>query len=158
MPPFGGRRVPSDRAGVVRWTVHCFLSSCIVIAAGGCSSLFAFADSTPEKNVLVLCSFSVPEGCVELEAMKTTVRSRVSMPVNFYVEYLESQRFGRAGYEKALSETIRQSYSGKQIDLIVVSGYPALRFATDHRDQIFPGVPIVFEARLGLGTAPGGRA
>ena len=145
MPPFGGRRVPSDRAGVVRWTVHCFLSSCIVIAAGSCSPLFAFADSTPEKNVLFLCSFSLPEWCVDLENMKTTVRSRVSMPVTFYVEYLESQRFSRAGYEKAVSETLRQAYSGKQIDLVVTSAYPALRFAIDHRDQIFPGVPIVFE-------------
>ena len=67
------------------------------------------------------------------------------MPVTFYVEYLESQRFSRAGYEKAVSETLRQAYSGKQIDLVVTSAYPALRFAIDHRDQIFPGVPIVFE-------------
>ena len=145
MPPFGGGRVPPNRVGVVRWSVRCFLSSCIVIAAGSCSPLFAFADSTPEKNVLFLCSFSLPEWCVDLENMKTTVRSRVSMPVNFYVEYLESQRFSRAGYEKAVSETLRQAYSGKQIDLVVTSAYPALRFAIDHRDQIFPGVPIVFE-------------
>ena len=30
------------------------------------------------------------------------------MPVNFYVEYLESQRFGSSGYQKALSETLRR--------------------------------------------------
>ena len=116
--------------------------SCVVVVAVGCPSLFA--DSTPEKNVLVLFSFSVREAFVELEPLKTTVRSRVSMPVNFYVEYLESERFGNAGYEKTLRETIRESYSGKQIDLVVVEAYPALRFALDDRDQLFPGVPIVF--------------
>ena len=143
-PPLGGRCLPSGCAGVVRRITHRFLASCIVIVAVSCSSLLAFADSTPEKNVLVLYSWSVRDAFVELDPLKTTLRSRIHAPVDFYVEYLESERFGSAGYQKALSETIRQSYSEKQIDLVVVSAYPALRFAVDHRDQIFPGVPIVF--------------
>src|SRR5271166_5596336 len=142
--PFAGTGASSDCAGVVRWLARWFLSSCIVIAAVGCSSLFAFADSTPEKNVLVLSSFSVKDAFVQLEPLKATVRSRLHGPVNFYVEYLESQRFGISGYESALAETLRRSYGGQRFDLVVVSAYPALRFAIDYRDQIFPGVPIIF--------------
>ena len=126
------------------WIARLFLAAFVALALAGCPPLFAFANSTPEKNVLVLYSFSVRDAFVELEPLKATVRSRVSMPVNFYIEYLESERFGSAGYEKALSETIRQSYSEKQIDLVVVAAYPAFRFALDNRDQMFSGVPIVF--------------
>jgi signal transduction histidine kinase/ABC-type uncharacterized transport system substrate-binding protein len=139
-PLFGSTSRPSDVAGVVRW----ILASFVVIVAVGCPHLSA--DSTSEKNILVLYSFSVRENFVQLEPLKKTVRSRVPVPVNFYVEYLESQRFGNPGYREALKETIRQSYGGKKIDLVVVSAYPALRFAVDYRDQIFPGVPIVFIA------------
>jgi PAS domain S-box-containing protein len=44
-----------------------------------------------------------------------------------------------------LSETIRHAFSAPKPDLVIVSAFPALRFALDHRDQMFPGVPIFFE-------------
>jgi PAS domain S-box-containing protein len=141
--PFAGTGASSDCMGVVRWIARWFLSSCVVIAAVGCSSLFALADPTG-KNILVLSSFSVTGAFVQLEPLKATVRSRVNMPVNFYVEYLESQRFGISGYQNAMAETLRRSYGGQRFDLVVVSAYPALQFAVDYRDQIFPGVPIIF--------------
>jgi hypothetical protein len=62
--PFAGTGASSDRAGVACWSVRWFLSLCIVIAAVGCSSLFA--DSTREKNVLVLHSFTVRESDDEI--------------------------------------------------------------------------------------------
>jgi PAS domain S-box-containing protein len=139
---FGGSGRPSARVELLRSITRWVLSSCVVAVAVGCP--FVSAESRAEKNVLVLYSFSKRDAFVELEPLKTTVRSRISVPVNFYVEYLESERLGSAGYEKALRETIRQSYSGKQIDLVVVASYPALRFAIDNRPQIFPGVPVVF--------------
>src|SRR5271169_7209018 len=102
--PFAGTGASSDCAGVGRWFARWFLSSCIVIAAVGCSSLFASVDPTG-KNILVLSSFSAKDAFLQLEPLKATVRSRVNMPVNFYVEYLESQRFGISGYQNALAET-----------------------------------------------------
>jgi signal transduction histidine kinase/ABC-type uncharacterized transport system substrate-binding protein len=116
--------------------------SCVVSVA--VSYPLLSADTATEKNVLVLYSFSVKEAFPELEPLKTTVRSRVPVPVNFYVEYLESQRFGNLGYRESLKETIHHAYSGKQFDLVVVGDFPALQFAADYRAQIFPGVPIIF--------------
>ncbi len=43
-----------------------------------------------------------------------------------------------------MSESLREAYRGTKVDLVVVGAYPALRFAVDHRQEIFPGVPIVF--------------
>jgi PAS domain S-box-containing protein len=104
----------------------------------------AFAAESPRaKNVLVLYSFSKRE-VFNSQLLESTVRSHVSVPVNFYVEYLESQRFGSPEYEKSVSETLRQTYAKQKIDLVIVAVYPALHFAITFRDRIFPGVPIVF--------------
>src|SRR6516162_4274612 len=45
------------------------------------------------KNVLVLNSFTNRDSFMELEPFKATLRTHLSMPVNFNVEYLESTRF-----------------------------------------------------------------
>ncbi len=106
-------------------------------------SLAFAAESPPAKNVLVLYSFSKRE-VFNSQLLESTVRSHVSVPVNFYVEYLESQRFGSPAYEKSVSETLRQTYAKQKIDLVITAVYPALHFAIKFRDRIFPGVPIVF--------------
>jgi len=129
---------------IEQWTSRRICLSCAVIVAIGCPSLSAISPS--EKNILVLYSFSTRENFVQLEPLERTVRGRVSEPVNFYVEYFESQRFGNPGYREAVKETIRQSYRGRPIDLVVVAAYPAFRFAIDYRDQLFPGIPIIFLA------------
>jgi len=97
-----------------------------------------------EKNVLFLYSFSQRETFDSLESLKATVRSHTTGPVNFYVEYLDSTRFAVPGYEDSLSETLRDSYAGRKLDVVVVGAFPALRFALSHREQIFPKIPIVF--------------
>ena len=67
-------------------------------------------------------------------------------PVDFHVEYLGSARFDAPGYEKGVIESLASVYSGKKIDLVVADYYPALRFAVDHRQELFPGAPIVFSS------------
>jgi PAS domain S-box-containing protein len=102
------------------------------------------ADTPPPKEVLVLNSFADPRIYDPLKALKAAVRSHFHGLVNFNVEYLESQRFEAPGYEKSLSETLSHVYAGKHLDAVVPIGYPALKFALTHRDEIFPGTPIVF--------------
>ena len=141
-PLFAGTGEPSDCAGMVRWVTGWFLAACVVIIAVGCPSLAAA--SPPVKNVLVLYSFTQRDLFDDLEPLKASVRSHVPVPVNFYVEYLESKRFAAPGFQESLRENLRLAYKEKALDLVVVGAYPALRFAIDNRDRIFPGVPIVF--------------
>ncbi len=96
------------------------------------------------KNVLVLSSFSQRSGFIELEPLKASVRSHLTAPVNFSVEYLDSVRFEDPAYRKSLSETLHHAYKDAKLDLVIVQAYPALRLILDYRDQMFPGVPIVF--------------
>jgi PAS domain S-box-containing protein len=121
----------------------------------------AFAqDGTSAKNVLVLYSFSDRALFDPLDALKSAIRSRVPFPVNFYAEYMDTQRFEDGAYEKSLSESFRYAYRKQRLDLVMVAAYPALRFALSHRDEIFPDVPLVFfymhGGRLNDGKPPPG--
>jgi len=102
------------------------------------------ADSTQAKNILILYAFSDPHIFAPVDSFKSAVRERVPGPVNFFVEYMESQRLEDPGYEKSLSETFRHTYGGQHLDVVIVATIPALQFAMAHRQELFPGVPIVF--------------
>jgi PAS domain S-box-containing protein len=91
-----------------------------------------------------LYSFSDRNVAVSADALESALRSRVPWPVNFYLEYLESRRFDDKGYQETVRETLQETYGGVKLDLVIVNAYPALEFALGHRDDLFPGVPIVF--------------
>ncbi len=132
-----------SECGANRWLTAAWLLTIWTLAWGGSTGLCFAADSPPAKNVLILYSFSKRD-LLDPQSLEATVRSHVSAPVNFYVEYLEAQRFRSQDYEKSLSETLRQTYGKQKLDLVIVAVYPALQFALEFRERIFPGVPIVF--------------
>ena len=112
--------------------------------------LFAFtgpvaAAQTNAKNVLVLFSF-VDRNHVPLDKIESSLRAHVPWPVNFSVSYLENSQIEERSYRDSLAETFRHQYDDTKLNLILVSSEPALRFAVEYRDKIFPGVPIVFWA------------
>ncbi len=96
------------------------------------------------KNVLVVFSFSdrgVYSGLVDL---KSRMQAAVPWPIDFYVEYLEGRQFDDQAYEKNVTDDFRRNYHGRKLDLVVVENDPALDYVMRHRDELFPGVPIVF--------------
>jgi PAS domain S-box-containing protein len=95
-----------------------------------------------EKNVLLLDSFS--DHSEPVDSLKSELRARSPWPVNFYVEYLEGLRFDDKGYENSVFETLKHTYSGHKLDIVIARASPALQFALRHRDELFPGVPVVF--------------
>src|SRR5580658_4362735 len=102
------------------------------------------AGAGTEKNILVLYSFSERSVTIPIDTLESALRANVSFGLNFYVEYLEAQRFADNDYQKSLVETLRGTYSGQKLDLVMTESYPALQFALGHRDELFPGVPIAF--------------
>ncbi|RZU39914.1 PAS domain S-box protein [Edaphobacter modestus] len=135
----GGRNL----YGIQRRITQLSLAICL-LAGVAFASLPRAADSLRPKNILVLHSFTDRKALGDLALLRSTLRSQFAAPANFEVEYLESQRFDVGGYENSLSESLAYLYRGRKIDLIIAVVYPALRFAIDHRDRIFPGVPILF--------------
>jgi PAS domain S-box-containing protein len=122
-----------------RWSIVACLFACSIHVVVGQSS------GLPQgKNVLILYSFTAREALDEFGVVESTIRSRTSGPVNFQVEYLDALRFETPGYEQGLADTLAATYRAQKIDLVMTAFYPALGFAVKHRDQIFPGAPIVF--------------
>ncbi len=80
----------------------------------------------------------------EFGVVESEIRARTPGPVNFQVEYLDALRFDNPGYEQGLAATLAATYREQKIDLVMPAFYPALAFAVKHREQIFPGAPIVF--------------
>ena len=104
-----------------------------------------YAEGPPTaKNVLILYSFSDRTVVEPAQALESEIRSRVPGPINFYVEYMEAQRFANEEYQQSLSESLRLAYAGTKLSAVVVHAYPALQFAMKFRERIFPGTPIVF--------------
>ena len=126
------------------WRRSALFLCLLVFGAVVAASPAACQADSPPKNVLVFHSFTHRNSFFALEPLEATIRAHSSVPVNFYVEYLEATRFTDDDYRKNLSETIRSAYSKPKPDLVVVTALPALRFALDYRYRMFPGVPIVF--------------
>jgi PAS domain S-box-containing protein len=118
---------------------------CVLVLTASAHVSFA-ADTSHHKVVLILYSFTDRRAQDDLEILKSTTRSQVNTPVDFNVEYLGSARLDAPGYEKALTQSLASVYSAKKIDLVIAVYYPALRFAVDHREELFPGTPIAFSS------------
>src|ERR1700751_1932228 len=107
---------------------------------------FPASSQSNAKTVLILYSFTDRSLFGPVDLLESSIRARVPWPVDFYVESFESQRFENEEYEKSVAETLKHAYGGRKPDLVMVAAYPALQFALKHRDELFPGVPIVFFA------------
>ena len=66
------------------------------------------------------------------------------VPIDYYAEYLEADRFGTAAASASLAEYVRRKYRRRHIDLVIAMTNDSLQFVLDHRDELFPDVPIVF--------------
>ncbi len=102
----------------------------------------AAAQQAPVKNVLILHNWAnLPHSWT---LMESTVRARVPGQVNFYNTSVENPRFDEEAYRQSLAETLHRGYGNAKLDVVVVAGYQVLQFAMEHRDEMFPGIPIVF--------------
>jgi two-component system sensor kinase FixL len=65
-------------------------------------------------------------------------------PVEVFTEALDLVRFSGSDFEPELVSFLRSKYDRLDVDALVAFGKPALAFANRHRDDIWPGAPIVF--------------
>ena len=79
-----------------------------------------------------------------IERFRTTVRSEMPPPVEFYEEFLDFDRFPAPRRWPLLARYFNDKYNGFRFDLILCVGSVALRFATQQLDELFPRVPVVF--------------
>ena len=129
-----GRHGPAIRAGV----------TALLLMAG--PALRAAAAAPPRtRHVLFLNSYQPGYAWSDdiIRAVSTRLSSQPN-PVELWVEYLDTRRFGGPDYEAELLRMIQLKYRGRHFDLIVSSDDAALTFLLHYHDAIFDGVPVVF--------------
>jgi PAS domain S-box-containing protein len=78
------------------------------------------------------------------QSIRSTFATGSPQPVEVHNEYLDVSRFGRPGHQQNLAEFLRRKYAGRKVDVVIAGLASALDFALAHRQEVFPGVPIVF--------------
>jgi PAS domain S-box-containing protein len=101
--------------------------------------------TTPVKNLLVLHSYHYAlQWTNGIDQGFESVVSASPLRINMHVEYMDSERHMGSDYLDDLLRLYQKKYQGLQLDVVVTSDDIAFRFALSKRDQLFPGVPIVF--------------
>jgi PAS domain S-box-containing protein len=65
-------------------------------------------------------------------------------PANLYIEYMDTKRFWQPDYAAQFPEIYRRKYLYHRFDAIVATDNNAFDFLRRYRDELFPGVPVVF--------------
>ena len=134
--------VLGDRSGGWGFFVRIWPALICILLFG----LNSIATAQPNaKNVLIF--FHVPEPVVDpayVAQIESLLRARVAGPVNFYIEYMDATRAEDEDYQRNLANSLRDTYRSRKLDLVMLSGYPALDLVLRHRNELFPGVPIVY--------------
>jgi len=97
------------------------------------------------RRVLVLNSyhFGYSWSDNEISGILETFRSQAP-GVELVIEYLDCKQFPRMNHFPSLVGLLKAKYSTSRIDLVMTADNPALELALKYREELFPGIPIVF--------------
>jgi PAS domain S-box-containing protein len=133
-------------ARVSRMTVTTVLVTLLVFSLW---SLVAPAqESTRPKRVVVLYWYDkdYPWNVLFDQSFQAALHATGSVPIEYYSEYLETNRFPVERTSDLLHDYLRQKYSDRQIDAVVATSDVPLDFLTKYHSDIFPTAPIIFVA------------
>jgi PAS domain S-box-containing protein len=80
------------------------------------------------------------------KGFQSVLRSGQPGGAEYYSETLESYRFPSDRHTLLMRDYLRRKYAGMKFDVIAVWPEAALEFMLRYRDELFPGVPIVYIA------------
>lgn len=138
-----GLRLPALPKG--RFRNLAFYASVLVVIFGillGNLPVFGASSKPAPKNVLMV--FSLGPDHVLLDQMESSIRKRVSAPINFYTATLDYPQMEEKSYRDSVAETFRRRFAALNLDLVITDGPMALPFVLEYRKDMLPGVPIVF--------------
>src|SRR5262245_57876380 len=107
--------------------------------------------STAPKRVLVLYWYNkdYPGNVRFDQSFQAALQSAPAGTVEYYPEYLESNRFPGENQSLLLRDYLRQKYADRRIDVVVAATDASLNFLLSYREDLFPHTPIVFEGVKG---------
>jgi signal transduction histidine kinase len=77
-------------------------------------------------------------------AFRERVAANAQSHVTIYTESLDLSRFGGASHEQSLRGYFREKYHDRPIGVVVAIGTATLELVQSWRDELWPGIPVVF--------------
>jgi len=98
------------------------------------------------KKVLLLYSYDKLLPIYEIldPSIRSNLKSKADISIEFYVEYLDLSRFSEYNYQDRLLSFLHSKYSKLTIDLIVTVNPPAFELLLRDKDHLFKDIPVVF--------------
>jgi signal transduction histidine kinase len=137
-------------------------SSGSAIVAASVVCLLCFVDVSTawaeQRRVLALIASrrDAPGAAVFDEVFGHVLGQKLGPALDYYGEYLDAQRFADADYLPALAAFLKRKYARIQFDIILTPTNAGADFLQRYRDELFPGVPVVFSGTAGVN--PGDNA
>jgi signal transduction histidine kinase len=115
----------------------------LAVAAWPCR--MAVAQSPVGRTVLTVhwSTEDFPSTALVDAAIRQTLLSDADAPIDYFAEYLESDRFPSEDASLAFRDYIRRKYSGRHVDVVIAVSDPSLEYVLKHRAALFPDTPIV---------------
>ena len=103
------------------------------------------AAATP-KRILALYWYNkdFPSNPAFDRSFQAALKSAPAGSIEYYSEYLESDRFPGENQSEVLRDYLHQKYANRSIDVVVAVSDVPLEFLLKYRDSLFPRTPIVF--------------
>ena len=96
-----------------------------------------------------------------LEGVRTVLNNS-NYKVDLQIEYMDAKKFHYDTLKENHFALFKEKFVGESFDIVVISDNDALNFVNQYREELFPGVPVVFcgindlmEADLGTGNMTG---
>ena len=118
-----------------------------------CLALFIFliflafpVQADEVRHVLVLHSYHA--GMSWVSNIEKGIRDTLLVPpykdILLHIEYMDSKRYHSAGYYSRIKDLLKEKFDKMNLSLILSSDNNAFDFLLSNRDELFPGVPVVF--------------
>jgi signal transduction histidine kinase len=104
------------------------------------------ASAVAPKRILILDSFGrdVAPFNAAVSTFRTTIARELGQPVDIYEASLDRARFAAPEKDGPFVEFLRSRFEAQPLDLVVPIGAPAVKFAMQYREKLFPDTPIVY--------------
>jgi len=131
----------NSRFGKAALLILVLLSSVVI------PDLFAQYTALP-KRILVLYWYNKdhPWNVNFDQSFQAVLRSARRGAVEYYAEYLESDRFPEQHQSVVMHDYLRKKYRDRDMDVVIANSDASLDFLLKYRDDLFPRSPIVFVA------------
>jgi len=100
----------------------------------------------PQREVLVLYTTSRDSRIAVIgeREFPRLMGAGLNGALDYYSEFIDQGRFAESSYQEAFREFLLVKYKRTRFDVIISMNDSSTAFVTRFRDELFPGVPLVF--------------